>query len=115
MPIAEPESVDLLIDGVNDLCSRGEDINFQFTGFGVVGKVSVQSLLFLSVECRFPVGKVENLNPSRVKSMMYQICTCRLALGINRIGHGLVSTGSDNVPVRYWAWGGSGKNPWCRA
>ena len=31
--------MELLIDGTNDRCSRGEDINFQFTGFGVVGKV----------------------------------------------------------------------------
>ena len=41
MLLTEPESVDLLIDGQNDKCSKGEDINFQFTGFGVVGKVNL--------------------------------------------------------------------------
>jgi hypothetical protein len=35
----EPQSVELVIDGKTDKCSLGEDINFQFTGFGVVGKV----------------------------------------------------------------------------
>jgi hypothetical protein len=35
----EPQSVDLIIDGKTDKCSLQEDINFQFTGFGVVGKV----------------------------------------------------------------------------
>ncbi|ELT93278.1 hypothetical protein CAPTEDRAFT_179513 [Capitella teleta] len=38
----EPQSVELHIDGQNDLCSKGEDINFQFTGFGVIGKVISQ-------------------------------------------------------------------------
>ena len=37
--IAEPESLALNIDGKTDKCSRSEDVNFQFTGFGVVGKV----------------------------------------------------------------------------
>ena len=38
--VTGPESVDLSIDGSTDLCSQGKDINFQFTGFGVVGQVS---------------------------------------------------------------------------
>ena len=42
--VLEPQSFDLVIDGKNDLCSKGEDINFQFTGFGVVGKVSDYSI-----------------------------------------------------------------------
>jgi len=35
----EPQSVELSINGKTDKCSLGEDINFQFTGFGIVGKV----------------------------------------------------------------------------
>ncbi|XP_072048765.1 LOW QUALITY PROTEIN: BOS complex subunit NOMO1-like [Amphiura filiformis] len=35
----DPVSVDLHIDGETDKCSRGEDINFQFTGFTVTGNV----------------------------------------------------------------------------
>lgn len=37
--ISEPQSLALNIDGKTDKCSRSEDVNFQFTGFGVVGKV----------------------------------------------------------------------------
>ena len=36
---AEPASMDVMIDGTTDPCSRGEDINFQFTGFDVHGQV----------------------------------------------------------------------------
>ncbi|MEE6517936.1 hypothetical protein FKM82_028558 [Ascaphus truei] len=35
----EPTSVPLHVDGVNDICTRGEDLNFVFTGFSVNGKV----------------------------------------------------------------------------
>ncbi|XP_028914056.1 nodal modulator 3 isoform X2 [Ornithorhynchus anatinus] len=35
----EPTSVDLHVDGVNDICTKGGDINFVFTGFSVNGKV----------------------------------------------------------------------------
>ena len=38
-PLTDPSSVDLHIDGETDACSKSEDINFRFTGFGVVGKV----------------------------------------------------------------------------
>ena len=34
-----PDSVALSIDGTTDPCSMNQDINFLFTGFGVVGKV----------------------------------------------------------------------------
>lgn len=34
-----PNSVELLIDGANDLCSKGVDINFSFKGFGITGRV----------------------------------------------------------------------------
>ncbi|VEN53892.1 unnamed protein product [Callosobruchus maculatus] len=35
----EPKQVEINIDGVNDLCSQGKDINFVFQGFGITGKV----------------------------------------------------------------------------
>ncbi|XP_073447228.1 BOS complex subunit NOMO3-like isoform X1 [Aquarana catesbeiana] len=35
----EPTSVSLHVDGVNDICTKGEDVNFIFTGFSVNGKV----------------------------------------------------------------------------
>ncbi|CAJ0967213.1 unnamed protein product [Ranitomeya imitator] len=36
---AEPTSVPLHVDGVTDICTKGEDVNFVFTGFSVNGKV----------------------------------------------------------------------------
>lgn len=30
------------VDGVSDACSRGEDINFVFRGFGITGKVETK-------------------------------------------------------------------------
>ena len=41
----EPNSVDLHIDGETDKCSRNEDVNFRFTGFGVIGKVTSHLLM----------------------------------------------------------------------
>ncbi|XP_067042514.1 BOS complex subunit NOMO3-like [Acropora muricata] len=38
----EPSNVELNIDGSSDKCSKGEDINFIFTGFTVSGKVISQ-------------------------------------------------------------------------
>ncbi|CAH2010936.1 unnamed protein product [Acanthoscelides obtectus] len=35
----EPKEVAINIDGVNDFCSQGKDINFVFQGFGITGKV----------------------------------------------------------------------------
>ncbi|KAG7214542.1 hypothetical protein INR49_023057 [Caranx melampygus] len=35
----EPTSVDLHVDGVTDICTKEEDINFVFTGFSVSGTV----------------------------------------------------------------------------
>lgn len=40
----EPTSVDLYVDGVSDICTKEEDINFVFTGFSVSG--TVRSALF---------------------------------------------------------------------
>lgn len=34
-----PTRVDLVVDGVSDLCSQGKDIDFNFKGFGITGKV----------------------------------------------------------------------------
>lgn len=36
----DPVSVDLHIDGTTDKCTKGEDINFIFTGFTMFGKVN---------------------------------------------------------------------------
>ncbi|MXQ90050.1 hypothetical protein E5288_WYG014065 [Bos mutus] len=35
----EPTTVELYVDGVSDICTKGGDINFVFTGFSVNGKV----------------------------------------------------------------------------
>ncbi|CAB1453575.1 unnamed protein product [Pleuronectes platessa] len=35
----EPTSVDLHVDGISDICTKEEDINFLFTGFSVLGTV----------------------------------------------------------------------------
>ncbi|KAM6972753.1 BOS complex subunit NOMO1 [Aplochiton taeniatus] len=35
----EPTSVELYVDGVNDICTKEQDINFVFTGFSVAGTV----------------------------------------------------------------------------
>ncbi|KAG7268727.1 hypothetical protein CRUP_012871 [Coryphaenoides rupestris] len=35
----EPTRVDLHVDGVNDICTREQDINFVFTGFSISGTV----------------------------------------------------------------------------
>lgn len=37
--LPEPTSVDIHVDGINDICTKGGDINFVFTGFSVNGKV----------------------------------------------------------------------------
>ncbi|XP_043969677.1 nodal modulator 2 [Gambusia affinis] len=41
----EPTSVDLHVDGVSDICTKEEDINFVFTGFSVSGTVLSKSHL----------------------------------------------------------------------
>ena len=41
---ADPNSVELNIDGTTDRCSKGEDINFVFTGFTLSGKVGLKTL-----------------------------------------------------------------------
>lgn len=55
--VADPNSVELNIDGTTDKCSKGEDINFIFTGFTLSGKVGFKAYhtcnnrLTLSVQC----------------------------------------------------------------
>lgn len=42
--LPEPTSVDIHVDGINDICTKGGDINFVFTGFSVNGKVRLLCL-----------------------------------------------------------------------
>ena len=51
--LSEPESVDLHVDGSSDKCSLGQDINFQFKGFGVVGKVTAGFLSLSAISFGF--------------------------------------------------------------
>uniref|UniRef100_A0A803TMB3 Prealbumin-like fold domain-containing protein n=1 Tax=Anolis carolinensis TaxID=28377 RepID=A0A803TMB3_ANOCA len=37
--LIDPTSVDIHVDGISDICTRGGDIDFVFTGFSVNGKV----------------------------------------------------------------------------
>lgn len=36
---SEPTTVDLRVDGLTDICTKEQDINFFFTGFSVLGTV----------------------------------------------------------------------------
>lgn len=57
----EPTSVDIHVDGINDICTKGGDINFVFTGFSVNGKVRFlyvylfHLMLILSSEKHLPL------------------------------------------------------------
>lgn len=35
----EPNQININVDGENDACSKNEDINFHFKGFGLSGRV----------------------------------------------------------------------------
>ena len=53
--VLEPSEVKLHVDGSTDKCSKGEDINFLFTGFTIHGQVllklpSTEILIFLIIE-----------------------------------------------------------------
>lgn len=37
----DPEMIKLNFDGVNDICSKKKDVNFNFKGFGITGKVNI--------------------------------------------------------------------------
>nr|XP_020828069.1 nodal modulator 2 isoform X4 [Phascolarctos cinereus] len=54
----EPTTVDLHVDGINDICTKGGDINFVFTGFSVNGKV---------------LSKGQTLGPAGVQVMLRSI------------------------------------------
>ncbi|KAF2356366.1 Carbohydrate-binding-like fold [Trinorchestia longiramus] len=60
----EPSEVPVSIDGVSDLCSLEEDINFYFKGFAVLGKVSSAAV---SDTAKGPLGvAVELLKGSKI-------------------------------------------------
>ncbi|XP_063286390.1 BOS complex subunit NOMO3-like [Pelobates fuscus] len=59
----EPTSVPLHVDGVNDICTKGGDVNFVFTGFMVNGKV---------------LSRNQNLGPGGV-----QVALRRTGSGVN--------------------------------
>jgi len=67
----EPTSVDIHVDGVNDICTKGGDINFVFTGFSVNGKVR---LLFLLIPCY--------VNSAFIKNILLQVCNLFLSIYI---------------------------------
>lgn len=37
----QPDEISLNFDGVNDICSQKKDVNFNFKGFGITGKVNI--------------------------------------------------------------------------
>ena len=43
----EPSEVKLHVDGSTDKCSKGEDINFLFTGFTILGQVLLICLIII--------------------------------------------------------------------
>lgn len=67
--VSEPTSVELNIDGSKDQCSRGEDINFQFTGFGLTGRVS---------------GVNRHLNKTFVYINCLRVCITLISSGKNK-------------------------------
>lgn len=67
--IFDPVSVDLHIDGETDKCSRGEDINFQFTGFTVVGNV------FSKGQQDGPTGVTVSLKPRGDNKVLRDVIT----------------------------------------
>ena len=40
----EPAEVALSVDGESDMCSKGQDVDFTFQGFGVTGQVMLLRL-----------------------------------------------------------------------
>uniref|UniRef100_A0A182MWU7 SD-repeat containing protein B domain-containing protein n=1 Tax=Anopheles culicifacies TaxID=139723 RepID=A0A182MWU7_9DIPT len=40
----EPDQVEIKFDGQTDLCSRGNDVNFLFKGFGITGRVEFRGM-----------------------------------------------------------------------
>ncbi|XP_053372624.1 nodal modulator 2-like [Mercenaria mercenaria] len=65
----EPESVELHVDGEKDKCSLGEDINFVFTGFSLVGKVISKG------QVSGPAGVTVSLYKSGSKDVLQSVTT----------------------------------------
>lgn len=60
--LAEPTSVELHVDGVTDICTKEEDINFVFNGFSVSGAVRIlKDLTPHSGKCFFCIEYPESL------------------------------------------------------
>lgn len=57
----EPESININFDGKTDICSLGKDVNFNFKGFGITGKIGVfgqeQGAKNVQVELKSENGK----------------------------------------------------------
>ena len=74
----DPYSVELNIDGTTDKCSKGEDINFIFTGFTLSGKVSFKMYIpAFTMEAQWPYGFCAGLQIKHYKFKPW------LALGLN--------------------------------
>ncbi|XP_059172926.1 BOS complex subunit NOMO1-like [Physella acuta] len=64
----EPASVELKVDGENDPCSKGEDINFKFTGFSIMGIVA--SLGQTSGPAGVKLDLISSLKPDVLQSTL---------------------------------------------
>ncbi|XP_059139857.1 BOS complex subunit NOMO1-like isoform X2 [Physella acuta] len=64
----EPASVELKVDGENDPCSKGEDINFKFTGFSIMGIVA--SLGQTSGPADVKLDLISSLKPDVLQSTL---------------------------------------------
>ncbi|XP_039651536.1 nodal modulator 1 [Perca fluviatilis] len=65
----EPTSVDLHVDGVSDICTKEEDINFVFTGFSVSGTVLSKGHLL------GPAGVEVKLTPAGTEEKLQSVVT----------------------------------------
>ncbi|XP_061085827.1 BOS complex subunit NOMO1 [Conger conger] len=65
----EPTSVDLRVDGQTDICTKGEDINFVFTGFSVLGQVLSKGQLL------GPAGVEVNLRRAGAEASLQTVLT----------------------------------------
>ncbi|XP_077985075.1 BOS complex subunit NOMO1-like [Glandiceps talaboti] len=65
----DPSNVELSIDGKTDKCSQGVDINFQFTGFSIVGRVISKG------ESEGPGGVTVTLQNKGIESTVQQVKT----------------------------------------
>lgn len=68
----EPTSVDIHVDGINDICTKGGDINFVFTGFSVNGKVR---LLYIYLFCLMLILPSERRSTLTLLVIFIHMCT----------------------------------------